>query len=331
LARVRDANFPKSWHLWHLAKLPAFQKAGNFTCMNASPHVSVILPTYNRCASLLEAIDSVAGQTFQDFEIIVADDGSTDETAERLAVLSVPIRAIRLEHSGRPGTARNRALAVARGDLLAFLDDDDRWQPAKLARQVALLDSRPAVGFAYHDFQLVDAGSGLSKRALSPGQKLDGFIFDALIHDCFLQPSTVVVRRSLLEESGPFDETLEIVEDYELWLRLARLAPAGYIDEPLATVYRHSASHSRQRDLLVNRNTIAVLEQAGRQPNLSPAQRLRFRRALARAHTRLALFLIGQGQAGPARRQLFSALRTNPLLLRAWLTLASTFQAGPKS
>ena len=160
---------------------------------------------------------------------------------------------------------------------------------------------------------------------------MDGYIFDALIHDCFLQPSTVMVRRSLLEKSGLFDETLEIVEDYELWLRLARLAPAGYIDEPLATVYRHAASHSRQRELLVNGNTIAVLQGARRQSNLSPAQRLRFRRSLARAHTRLALSLIGRGQAGPARRQLLSALRLNPLLLRAWLTLASTFRAGSES
>jgi glycosyltransferase involved in cell wall biosynthesis len=299
--------------------------------MSAAPRVSVILPTYNRCASLLEAIESVAGQSFRDYEIIVADDGSSDETAERLAAHSAPIRAIRLEHSGRPAVARNHALAAASGDLIAFLDDDDRWSPAKLARQVALFDNRPAIGFAYHDFQLVDTGSGLSKRALSARQKLDGYIFDALIHDCFLQPSTVMVRRSLLEKSGLFDESLEIVEDYDLWLRLAWLAPAGYIDEPLASVYRHSASHSRQRDLLVNRNTVAVLQRARRGSDLSPAQRLRFRRSLARAHTRLALSLISRGQAAPARRQLLSALRQNPLLLRAWLTLAATVRAGSES
>jgi glycosyltransferase involved in cell wall biosynthesis len=296
--------------------------------MSVPPRVSVILPTYNRCDSLLEAIDSVARQSFQDYEIIVADDGSTDETAERLAALSRPVQVIHLPHSGRPAVARNRALAAANGELVAFLDDDDLWRPAKLARQVALFDNRPAMGFAYHDFQLEDAASGLSKRALSRAQKLDGSIFDALIHDCFLQPSTVMVRRSLLEACGYFDETLEIVEDYDLWLRLARFAPAGYLDEPLATVRRHSASHSQRRDLLVNRNTISVLRRARQDASLSPHQRLRFRRALARAHTRMALSLISRGEAAPARRQLLSALRQNPLLLRAWLTLASTYNVG---
>ena len=299
--------------------------------MSASPRVSVILPTYNRCDSLLEAIGSVERQRFQDFEIVVADDGSSDETVERLAALDLPLRLICLDHRGRPAIARNRALEVAKGDLVAFLDDDDRWQPDKLARQVAQFEERPAIGFAYHDFQLIDVASGFSKRALSPQQKVDGLIFDALILDCFLQPSTVVVRRSLLEKSGPFNETLETVEAYELWLRLARLAPVGYIDEPLATVFRHGGNVSQQRNLLVHRETVAVLGEARRGSNLSWVQRLGFRRSLARAHTRLALSLIAQGEAVSARRQLSFALRQNPFLRRAWIALVATFQSGPGS
>lgn len=117
------------------------------------PRVSVILASYNRSSLVVEAIHSVLAQTYRDYEIIVADDGSTDDTLERLAALDGHIRAVALKHSGMPEVSRNRAIAIARGDLIAFLDDDDLWQPEYLKRQVEVLDRDKNLGREILDCQ----------------------------------------------------------------------------------------------------------------------------------------------------------------------------------
>jgi len=117
------------------------------------PRVSVILATYNRPRLVVEAIHSVLAQTYRDYEIIVADDGSTDDTFERLAALDGHIRAVALKHSGMPEVARNRAIAIARGDLIVFLDDDDLWQREYLRRQVGVLDRDKNLGREILDSQ----------------------------------------------------------------------------------------------------------------------------------------------------------------------------------
>lgn len=297
--------------------------------MSNTPRVSVIISTYNRAAFLEEAIESVLAQTYSDYELIVADDGSSDETAERVAAFGNAVRYLQLAHSGRPSVVRNRALEFARGDLVAFLDDDDRWLPEKLQRQVALFAGDSAPGFVYSDMRFLSAGA-LSEPVLTAAQKRSGYIFDDLLRDCFIHPSTIVVRHSLLDATGGFDETFASAEDYDLWLRLAHAVPAGFVDACLTLVRRHQAGISYHREEETSRNVIRTLEQTRDHLSLSGRQRLRLRRVLARRYTHLGRYLLGIGKAPVARRHFLTALRLNPFLARAWLEVIGSFRSSPK-
>ncbi|HUE97232.1 MAG TPA: glycosyltransferase family A protein, partial [Longimicrobiaceae bacterium] len=122
---------------------------------SSAPRVSVLIPTYDRRSWLAGAVESVLGQTFRDLEVIVCDDGSTDDPSDLLSGYGARVRHLRFEHTGSPGGTRNRGLEVARGELIAFLDDDDLWDPEKLALQVAVMDANPAAGLVYTDARLL--------------------------------------------------------------------------------------------------------------------------------------------------------------------------------
>lgn len=200
----------------------------------SAPVVSVIIPSYNRAELLSEAVKSVTAQTFRDFELIVADDGSTDGTAARLAALgfsSVPgsrLLHLRLRHGGTPGRARNRGAAAARGGLLAFLDSDDLWLPEKLERQLPLLRKRRIS----HTRELW-LRNGREVSQAGQRHRREGDIFDDSLVKCVIGPSTVVLERGLFEECGGFREDMEIAEDYELWLRITAREDVSYRDEVL--------------------------------------------------------------------------------------------------
>jgi len=204
-----------------------------------SPRVSVVIPTYNRAGLLVTALKSAFSQTYEDLEIIVADDGSTDDTREVLKGLQRPISCIRLEHSGHPGRVRNAALRVARGEYVAFLDSDDQWLPTKLQRQTAVLDRRKDVGLVCAN-ALVAPGSGDTlKHYLREDQGKSGHVLRQLLEDNFIITSTALIRRSLLTQTGLFceDPRVRTAEDYDLWLRVAASSEIAYLPEPLA-IYR---------------------------------------------------------------------------------------------
>lgn len=195
------------------------------------PRVSVIIPTYNRLGFLREALDSVHAQTFRDFEVIVVDDGSTEDIAGGVADHPTQPRVVREERSG-PGAARNRGVELARAELIAFLDSDDLWAPTKLERFVAMLDQSPETRIAYGPMLPVDA-----ERHDVPGRTKpchDGRITTALFLSSFVHVPTVVCRKSTLVGIGGFNPNLPVCEDYDLWLRLSVDEPFALIDEPLA-------------------------------------------------------------------------------------------------
>lgn len=289
-----------------------------------TPRVSVIVPTYNRADMLGAAVRSILDQAYADYEIIVADDGSTDNTQTRVADVAGPIRYLRLQHSGRPSVARNRAIAVAQGELIAFLDDDDLWIPDKLEQQVRLLDSDADVGFVYSDICFLRPDGTLSGPILLPHQKEAAMLFDRLLTDCFIYPSTVVVRRSALAASGLFDESLAIGEDYDLWLRLARLTRAACCHRPLVHIRRAGTGISMEREALSYLNAIRALQRALATPSLNWRQRLRGRGALARWHTHVGLLMLDGGDPDRARYYFARSLLLNPLQRRAWFALAAT-------
>jgi glycosyltransferase involved in cell wall biosynthesis len=195
-----------------------------------TPEISVIIPTYNRCAMASEAIASVLAQRDASFELIVVDDGSTDGTWDFLG--SQPqLRAIRTAHRG-PAAVRNRGVAAAQGALIAFLDSDDLWMPAKLKRQSDFMRDNPDCVISQTAETWMRNG-----RRVNPGKrhlKRAGDIFVDALRTCLISPSAVILRRELLEEVGGFDGDMDACEDYDLWLRILLHHDVGLIDEPLA-------------------------------------------------------------------------------------------------
>ncbi len=192
--------------------------------------VSVIIPTYNRVDFLPEAVDSVLDQVYSGVEVIVVDDGSTDNTPGLLNRYGGAIRRIRQENAG-VSAARNAGIQMATGRLIAFLDSDDRWLPGKLAAQTAFFDAHPDSVICQTEELWVRRG-----RRVNPGKrhrKRAGWIFIPSLSLCLVSPSAVMMRRSLLDEVGLFDESLPACEDYDLWLRVACRHPIDLIDTPL--------------------------------------------------------------------------------------------------
>jgi glycosyltransferase involved in cell wall biosynthesis len=200
------------------------------------PLCSVVTPAYNAEAFVGEAIASALAQTYRPLEIIVVNDGSTDATAEVLAGFGSQITVLEQENAG-PSRARNRGVAAARGEVVAFLDADDLWEPTRIARCVELLDGRPDLGMIVADAFLIEGGVRTPHRVYrdrypAPFPEPDRQLYAVAQQNFFL--SSVLVRRSLFEAAGGFDESLWRSEDYDLWMRLLLTgARAGYVDEPL--------------------------------------------------------------------------------------------------
>jgi glycosyltransferase involved in cell wall biosynthesis len=193
------------------------------------PKVTIIIPTYNRRPMVLEALESVRAQTFEAWECIVVDDGSTDGTAQ--AVESLADERIRLLRQPNRGVAaaRNRGLAEARSELIAFLDSDDLWLPRKLEAQLPVM----AQGWALCHTEEIWIRKGVRVNPKKKHAKSGGWLFERSLELCCISPSAALIRRQVLEELGGFDETFPVCEDYDLWLRLTSRYPVAFIPEPL--------------------------------------------------------------------------------------------------
>jgi len=194
------------------------------------PEISVIIPTYNRLAFLREAINSVLAQSFRDYELIVVDDGSTDETALYLKSLGQSLRWVRQDNAG-PSAARNHGIRLAQGALLAFLDSDDLWVAQKLAKQVGFMRENADAALCYTDEIWIRRGVRVNQKRKH--HKYSGWIFERCIPLCIVSPSSVMMRKTFFEQVGVFDEHLPACEDYDLWLRGALHFPFHFLPERL--------------------------------------------------------------------------------------------------
>ncbi len=276
------------------------------------PQVSVVIPVFNAARVISAALRSVFAQTFSDFEVIVVDDGSEDlpELTATLAAFEGRIQYLR-QPNGGPAKARNTGIAHATGNLVAFLDADDEWQPEKLARQVEYFSRYPETGLLHTG--VID-GTG-------DGNAVDGpprHAFCDLYHTRFdINTLTVMMPRRVLIDAGGFDERREVhVEDWDLWLRVAAHHPIGFISTPLA-YHRPGGLMSSQIDrtyvaqTLVMEKNRELCAQACAQHRAAPARCERMRRHVlhrAWAHSRLEA-----GDRAGARAQLRLALARSPL------------------
>ncbi|MGH7325719.1 MAG: glycosyltransferase [Candidatus Rokuibacteriota bacterium] len=213
--------------------------------------VSVIIPTYNRGHVVGRALASVLTQTYRDLEAIVVDDGSTDDTAARLRAVEDPrVRYVPRLHAGVSAT-RNAGIALATGELLAFLDSDDLWKPDKLAHEVRFLERHPEVQAVFSDLEKHDGDlflpsfmrdSPLFGRRLAGVSHPEGIVIPRremylyLLQEVFIKPSALTLHRDAFKRTGGFDESLSSSEDWEFLLRFAKWAQFGYIDRPLAVL-----------------------------------------------------------------------------------------------
>ncbi|MBI3795924.1 MAG: glycosyltransferase family 2 protein [Deltaproteobacteria bacterium] len=193
------------------------------------PNVSVIIPTYNRRDFVREAVASVLAQTYRDFELLVIDDGSDDDTAAVVHEFN-GVRYVFQPNRG-VSAARNRGVALSTGELLAFLDSDDVWQPDKLKYQVAFFTARPEARICQTEELWLRHGVRVNPH--NKHRKVGGDIFARSLQLCLVSPSAVMLRRELFAQVGGFDETLPACEDYDLWLRIAATELIHLIATPL--------------------------------------------------------------------------------------------------
>jgi glycosyltransferase involved in cell wall biosynthesis len=206
--------------------------------MSKQPLVSVIIPTYNRAGIICRTIDNIFEQTYRNFEVIVVDDGSTDETQRRLVQYGDRIRLITQTNAG-PAVARNHGAWVARGEIIAFQDSDDLWKPTKLERQVGLMERDESLPCCLCNVVLRTVnGRDLTSFTVSlidfkheQGVWLN--VSEVLSTRFVMFNQAIAVRREAFAKLGGFDETLEYLEDYDLPLRLSLVGPWAFIREPL--------------------------------------------------------------------------------------------------
>lgn len=211
-----------------------------------TPAVSVVMPAYNAAACIARAVDSVLAQSWTDRELLVVDDGSSDGTVAALAAYGDRVHVLTQTNAG-PAAARNLGLREARGRYVAFLDADDWWLPAKLSRQVGLLDARPEIGFCSTATRVVTQ-DGAPAADWPCGGESGPLLETLFVRSAAVSGSTsgVLARRALLLEAGGFDESLRGFEDPDLWIRLAARSGYACIAEPLTVVVRTPGSVSSQ-------------------------------------------------------------------------------------
>ncbi|MFQ5646063.1 MAG: glycosyltransferase family 2 protein [bacterium] len=196
--------------------------------MTFSTDVSVIIPTFNRAESVVRAVESVLNQDYPGFELVVVDDGSTDQTGQNLS--GYKLRYLVQENRG-VSAARNLGIKNSKGRYIAFLDSDDCWLSDKLSRQVDIMEKRPDIAVCHTEEIWYRRGVRVNPRLKH--KKQDGWIFKESLPLCLISPSAAMLRRETLNKVGLFDERLPACEDYDLWLRITKDYPVFLIRDPL--------------------------------------------------------------------------------------------------
>lgn len=305
--------------------------------------VSVALPAWNSEATVASAVESCLAQTWPDVEVVVVDDGSTDDTARVLASFGDRIRLVR-QANGGVGAARSAAVAASTGEFVAWMDNDDIMDPDRLRIGVAVLRALPDVQLVCSDFSAfrspdieIEASHAATyysaiprlggiaaifperfefpvTEGAAPVTVRVGDVYDMLVEGNFIHPPTVLVRRAALERAGPFDPSLRIASEYDVTVRVARQGRVAYVERPLLR-YRRSDSQLSSYTTAAGRidvETIAVLERLRRDdPGLYERLRDTFRRRFALAHVRAAAG-IGTRDRRRAFGLLLASLRYGP-------------------
>ena len=291
------------------------------TSATPSPRVSVIIPTYNRAHVVDRAIRSVLGQTYQDFEIIVVDDGSTDNTEEVVKSFNdFRIRYIRHDENRGGSAARNTGIRAARGEFIAFLDSDDEWLREKLAKQMVLISTDQDCGAVYTN--LLHFSNSGSAKVVMRNQPEGWILKDLLVSNVVGSTSSVVVKRECFSKAGLFDEKLPSCQDWDIWIRIARHYTFRRIPKPLVRYALHPNRISTNFEAVL-RGHMAIMEKY--QDDIRALGRC----VEAHHHFRLGNYFCHIGEMRRGRQHLFQAVVNCPLRARySAYALASLFGAS---
>ncbi|AEB83124.1 glycosyltransferase family 2 protein [Alicycliphilus denitrificans] len=305
------------------------------------PRVSVIIPVRNGKDYLQEALDSVLQQSFTDLELLLIDDGSTDDDYDRYALQDKRVRVIHLQGMG-VSRARNVGMAQSRGDLLAFLDADDVWFPGKLQAQVNYFDAHPEVGIVFGKFirwQALPSGAFAPARSLmQDASKLthadperSGWLYTRLLGGLLVGMNTAVVRRTVYEAIGGFNEAMRQGEDYDFWLKASRVAEMHSLNGPVALYRIHGASAMHRlspENHLVNLLNAAAIRWGLDTVNDQSLTPKSFHERLARVYFDHAYAHYWHGDRTIARAAFWHALRRGHHPLRCLAYIALSYWTG---
>lgn len=284
------------------------------------PLVSVIIPTHNRARFLAGAVKSVLGQSYKDFEIVVVDDCSNDDTTALMeSFRGSEIRYLRHDRQRGGAAARNTGIHHSRGEYVAFLDDDDEWYPEKLDRQMStLLASPPDVGGVYTGYFIVDRSDGQIRGQRVPTER--GDLYETLLAgNCIGSTSSMLLRRSCFDKVGIFDERLPSFQDYDLWLRIARKYRFDCIRQPLLRYFVHDDKIWTNSQALI-KGLELMLKKYGHS--------VAFRKKCGTYYLALGIQYCEANRLDAGRKALLRAARLNPLAVEPYVYLGLAMLGG---
>jgi glycosyltransferase involved in cell wall biosynthesis len=297
------------------------------------PKVSVIIPTYNSAKYLSETLQSVFSQTYRNIEIVVVDDGSTDNTREIINSFSLPeIKYIYQENSGGPASPRNKGILASEGRYLAIFDSDDVMLPEKIEKQVAFIRSHSHIGLVFTDFlKFDDIERGSSGRTLYPGRSdllkifpkiqkqnlgdnryliKSRIAYEALIYENFIGTSSVFVSREVFSRVGLFDESLRNADDRQMWIRISRNYDIGLLDD-VCHHYRVRKGSITRQEISVYENKIKMFRKLTENPGLERHLYKEAKKQIADCYRYLGYLHQRKVKMREARKNYFTSLKEN--------------------
>ncbi len=285
------------------------------------PKVSVIIPCYNSERFIRQTLESVLSQTFNDLEIIVVDDGSTDSTAD--IVNSFKDNRIVYHYKANQGlsSARNKGISLSQGEYIAFLDHDDIWLPEKLKIQLEVFTANQEAAMVFSDAYITDLNGKRIKRFFKISPPFKGKVFNKLLSDNFVPILTVMLKRTVFEKTGLFNSNYKIAEDWDFFLRLAKNYSFDYINTPLAEYRVHDASFSKNAKLALEESLDLM------QRYLTEFNRLNRRiikNKISELKLQLGSIYFHAGEILTARKQFLDSIRNNSFNFRSYLGICAT-------
>lgn len=287
--------------------------------------VSVIIPAYNKAELTVKTVTSVLNQTYKNIEVIVVDDGSTDDTWKLLVPYANEIRYVYKKNAGAC-SARNLGIRLATGEYIAFLDCDDLYLPQKIEKSMDFLENNPDFGFIHTFAYLIDEKDTILPTSFDYRCLHTGWIAKRLIHEVnFICNSTQVVRRACFEKVGFFNEKIFIPADWDMWIRLAEQYKVGFIRLPL-TYYRFFRNYTFRNLGQLKREILVVLENAfQRNPELN--QRFK-NKAISNAYYYQALCCLANSDLDKVKEELISSIQQYRFNLKALFMLLRILVLG---